>query len=393
MNKLLRLAASLLDNAGLSEANSRLLTTIIVVAAIIIGALLVYWFLSRVLDRYVLRLVAYTEAKWDDVIFNEQVLRSLWILLLAMMLMWLLPGAFSYYPPALKIVQPILKVSVVLSLMMLIVRLIGSSFELFSSLDRYATKNFKGLCQLFQLVVIVGSLIVVASILIGRDPLVIISGLGAMAAVLMLVFQDTILGFIAGIQLTANDMLRPGDWITAPRANINGIVLEVTLNTVKVQNFDQTIVTIPPYSLVKDSFQNWRGMTESGGRRIMRSINIDVNSVRFVEPDEMAEFALEPWCDDKTAARRQVNLTLFRNYLEWHIAQQPTFCPGLTYMVRELQPTPDGIPVEIYFFTTRQEWTAYEHVQADLMDHIFASVNRFGLRIFQAPTGRDIHRC
>lgn len=389
MIKFVKFTEELFDNAGMTIRNSRLVTTIIVVASVLTAALLIYWFMSRVLDRYVIRLVRYTDVKWDDIIFNDSVLRSVWQLLLAIILMAFLPDAFIYYPDALGFVRPLLKILVVLALMMLFVHLLGAAFELFSSFDRYADKTFKGLCQLMQLAVIVGSVIIIASILIGRDPLVIVSGLGAMAAVLMLVFQDTILGFIAGIQLTANDMLRPGDWITAPKANINGTVQEVTLTTVKVQNFDQTIVTIPPYTLVKDSFQNWRGMIESGGRRIMRSISIDMNSVRFLSDDEIPAFESQKWFPEKLDGP-VVNLSLFRRYLEWHITQLPSMCPDLTYMVRELQPTAQGLPVEIYFFTDKQEWTAYEKVQADFLDHIIASVNQFGLSIFQAPTGADI---
>ena len=195
---------------------------------------------------------------------------------------------------------------------------------------------------------------------------------------------------MAGVQLTVNDMLHPGDWITAPRYGVNGVVQEVTLTTVKVQNFDMTIVTIPPYSLVSDAFQNWRGMQSSGGRRIMRSINIDANSVTFMTPGQLSRFSGQPWASRLDLSVRQVNLTVFRHYLEHYISTLASCVSTMTAMVRELQPTSEGIPVEIYFFTSLQEWVSYEHTQADVLDHVIAMVPGFGLRIYQSPSGLDL---
>lgn len=377
---------------GVGTGEIKLTATLTALTTTILFCATIYWVLSRFVDKYVIKLVAYTDIKWDDVIFNPSVLNSIWRLLLSLLLYATLPRCFIYYPDAVSYVQGLCKIFVVLSWVQVITRALSSLFDLMTSLDRFAENSYKGLCQLFQLVTILGGVIIIISILIGRDPLFVLSGLGAVAAVLMLVFQDTILGFVSGLQLTINDMLRPGDWITAPKSNVNGTVLEVSLTTVKIQNFDMTIVTIPPYTLVRDSFQNWRGMQESGGRRVMRSFNIDMLSVNFCTPEQLETYAVEPWWQPEFAklnGNHPVNLTLLRRYLTWYVSTVPTLNPELTWMVRELQPTPEGLPIEIYFFTRQQEWISYEHVQAEVMDHILAVVSRFGLRLYQRPGGSD----
>ena len=203
--------------------------------------------------------------------------------------------------------------------------------------------------------------------------------------------RDTILGLVAGVQLSANDMLRPGDWITMPKYGANGYVIEVSLTTVKVQNFDKTITTIPPYALVSDSFQNWRGMWESGGRRIKRALNIDLNTVRFCTPEEVAEFVSAGWLSEEEAAQKVVNLHVFRNYALDYIRSHPNINHELLQMVRQLQPTPEGLPIEIYCFTQSTVWPEHEATQAELFDHLIASVPQFGLRVFQRPSGKDLY--
>ena len=229
----------------------------------------------------------------------------------------------------------------------------------------------------------------------------------------MLVFKDSIMGLVSGVQLSANDMLRPGDWITMPKYNADGTVIEVTLNTVKVRNFDNTIITIPPYALVSDSFQNWRGMRESGGRRVKRSVNLDVNSVCFCTPEmlerykkivilkeyiEQTEQKVQQYnqqgIDDSVPVNgvHQTNLGVFRAYLELYLKNLPVVNSDLTYMVRQLQPTEKGIPLEVYFFSREKDWVPYEKIQADVFDHIFAVVPYFGLKVFQNPSSADIVR-
>ena len=201
------------------------------------------------------------------------------------------------------------------------------------------------------------------------------------------------MGLVAGVQLSAYDMLRPGDWISMPKYGADGIVQEVTLNTVKVQNWDNTITTIPPYALVSDSFQNWRGMRESGGRRIKRSLHIDMNSIRFCTAEEVEHFAGQGWISEAEKADGQVvNLHVFCHYIERYLRSLQEVNTGMTLMVRQLQPLPEGLPVELYFFTTHKDWIPYERLQAKVFEHLFAVIGTFGLRVYQKPSSLDLER-
>ena len=232
----------------------------------------------------------------------------------------------------------------------------------------------------------------IVSVLIDKNPVVLFTGLGAAATVLMLVFKDTIVGLVAGVQLSANDMLRPGDWITMDKSGANGIVTEVTLTTVKVRNWDNSITTIPPYTLVSDSFQNWRNMQQSGGRRVMRSIYIDVRSIRFCTPEELQRFVAKGWVSADEATAETVNLGVFRRFLEHYLSESSKVNSEMMLMVRQLQPTSQGLPLELYFFVTATSWVPYEHVQADIFDYVLAILPQFGLRLFQSPSGDDLQQ-
>ncbi|MFG6655091.1 mechanosensitive ion channel family protein [Scandinavium sp. M-37] len=269
----------------------------------------------------------------------------------------------------------------------------------------------KGIFQGVKLVsaILVGILII--SLLLGQSPAILISGLGAMAAVLMLVFKDPILGLVAGIQLSANDMLRLGDWLEMPKYGADGAVTDIGLTTVKVRNWDNTITTIPTWSLVSDSFKNWSGMSASGGRRIKRSINIDTTSIHFLDEQEQQRLIqaklLKPYMDSRHEEisqwnaqqggdesilnrRKMTNVGTFRVYLNEYLRNHPQIRNDMTLMVRQLAPDANGLPLEIYAFTNTVVWAEYEGIQADIFDHIYAVVDEFGLRIHQAPTGNDI---
>ncbi|ECD4565614.1 mechanosensitive ion channel [Salmonella enterica subsp. enterica] len=269
----------------------------------------------------------------------------------------------------------------------------------------------KGIFQGIKLIgaIIVGILMI--SLLIGQSPAILISGLGAMAAVLMLVFKDPILGLVAGIQLSANDMLKLGDWLEMPKYGADGAVIDIGLTTVKVRNWDNTITTIPTWSLVSDSFKNWSGMSASGGRRIKRSINIDTTSIHFLDDDEKQRLLtaqllkpyltsrhqeIDEWNKQLDAPesalnhRRMTNIGTFRAYLNEYLRHHPRIRKDMTLMVRQLAPDDHGLPIEIYAFTNTVVWLEYESIQADIFDHIFAVVEEFGLRIHQTPTGSDI---
>ena len=269
----------------------------------------------------------------------------------------------------------------------------------------------KGIFQGIKLIsaIVVGILMI--SLLIGQSPAILISGLGAMAAVLMLVFKDPILGLVAGIQLSANDMLKLGDWLEMPKYGADGAVIDIGLTTVKVRNWDNTITTIPTWSLVSDSFKNWSGMSASGGRRIKRSISIDATSIHFLDEDERQRLhkahllkpylttrhqEIDEWNQQLDAPesvlnhRRMTNIGTFRAYLNEYLRHHPRIRKDMTLMVRQLAPDDHGLPIEIYAFTNTAVWLEYESIQADIFDHIFAVIEEFGLRIHQSPTGNDI---
>ncbi|HSX49611.1 MAG TPA: mechanosensitive ion channel domain-containing protein [Cellvibrio sp.] len=272
----------------------------------------------------------------------------------------------------------------------------------------------RGIFQSIKLIAALITIILIISILIGKSPLILLSGLGAMTAVLSLVFKDTIMGFVAGIQLSANDMLAEGDWLEMPKFGADGDVIDISLTTVKVRNWDKTITTIPAYALISDSFKNWRGMSESGGRRIKRAIHIDATSVKFLSPDDITRLRraalLSDYIEKKIAeieadnqqagvdlsspvnGRRLTNLGTFRAYLRMYLQQHKSIHPDMTQIVRQLSPEAHGIPLEIYAFTNDTRWANYESIQSDIFDHIFAIIPEFGLRIYQTPSGYDVQQ-
>ncbi|RIA36625.1 miniconductance mechanosensitive channel [Hephaestia caeni] len=270
-----------------------------------------------------------------------------------------------------------------------------------------AQRPIKGYLQVVKIIVWCAAAVLIISILIGQSVLLLLSGLGAMAAVLMLVFKDTILSLVASVQLTSNDMVRVGDWIEMPQYNADGDVIDIALHTIKVQNWDKTITTVPTHKLIAESFRNWRGMHESGGRRIKRSLMIDQNSVRFLSADEIAEarrFTLlhayldergreiEHWNTGRDAPNRRqmTNIGVFRAYVAAYLAAHPGINQEMTQMVRQLAPGPAGLPLELYCFTASTAWRDYEAVQADIFDHLLAVMRSFGLRLFQQPSGQDL---
>ncbi len=270
----------------------------------------------------------------------------------------------------------------------------------------------KGIVQSLKIIASIAGVIFIVSVLIGQSPVILISGLGAMTAVLMLIFKDPILGLVAGIQLSANNMLSIGDWLEMPKYNADGAVIDIGLTTVKVRNWDNTVTTIPTYSLISDSFKNWRAMSESGGRRIKRSIHIDVTSIKFITESQMQRLTksrlLSQYILDKSRevedynrsrsedlssalnGRRLTNIGTFRAYLEVYLRNHPHIHRNMTLLVRQLAPEETGVPIEVYAFTSTVVWAEYERIQSDLFDHIFAVVGEFDLRVFQSPSGYDM---
>ncbi|GMN01824.1 mechanosensitive ion channel family protein [Erythrobacter sp. MTPC3] len=270
---------------------------------------------------------------------------------------------------------------IVISVAMAIVKALAYGNELYERLPRSKNRPIKGFVQVVKIIVLCGAAIIMISVLIDQSPLLLLSGLGAITAVLLLVFKDTILSLVASVQLTSNDMLRVGDWIEMPSMQADGDVIDISLHTVKVQNFDKTITTIPTHRLVSDAYRNWRGMSESGGRRIKRSIVLDQNSIRFLSDEEVVDLKKFRILKPYLAAKRDE----IAAYLKWH----PRIGEGFTLLVRQLDPGPQGLPIQIYCFADTTAWGEYEDIQADIFDHLLAIVPEFGLTVFQEPSGRD----
>ena len=302
--------------------------------------------------------------------------------------------------------------AIAFSIAMAMVRGLSYANELYDRLPRSKNRPIKGFVQLVKIIVVCGAAIVIISILIDQSPVYLLTGLGAVTAVLLLVFKDTILSVVASVQLTTNDMLRVGDWITMPSMNADGDVIDISLHTVKVQNFDKTIVTVPTHRLVSDSYANWRGMAESGGRRIKRSLAFDQNSIRFLSDEETVDLKkfeiLKPYLEAKREeiaqwnanelegevapvnARRLTNIGTFRAYIMAYLQWHPRIDDNFTLLVRQLSPGPQGLPIELYCFTNTTIWHEYEGIQSDIFDHLIAILPEFGLRMFQEPSGMDL---
>lgn len=398
-----------LINDTSSELDNTIILALIILTTILIDYTCRYLFLGMFK-----RLAKKTKNQWDDLIVERKIINKLMHIIPAVLVFVLLPLAFPLEetPKILQILQLVCKIYIIAVSLRFINASLSVIHEIYNRKESLKNKPLKGFIQILQVAVFFIGFILIISILIGKSPATLFAGLGASAAILMLVFKDTILGFVAGIQLSANDMLRPGDWITMEKYGANGTVTEVTLNAVKVKNFDNTITTIPPYALVSDAFQNWRGMSESPGRRIKRSINIDMNSVRFCTPEMLAKFRkislLTEYIDTMETelkrynkehaidasiwvnGRRQTNIGVFRAYLVNYLQSLPEVSKDLTCMVRQLQSTEKGIPIELYFFSSIKEWVSYEGVQSDVFDHILAVIPEFDLRVFQNVSGNDL---
>jgi miniconductance mechanosensitive channel len=365
--------------------------------------------LRGIVSRILRPIIKRTRTGWDDILYQRGVFTKMVPLLTWLLLALLSPVLFSDESSfgifAIRVTRSVLSALTILTLG---VWLEGLN-AIYETKPSSRQRPLKGYVQLVRIFLYAVAGIIVVTALMNVSPVAILSGFGAMSAVLLLVFKDTLLGLVSGVQLSSNDMVRIGDWIEMPKYGADGDVIDINLQTVKVRNWDMTITTIPIYALISDSFKNWRGMSESGGRRIMRSILIDAESVAFLSPRQIREFSgselLGPYIAAKLdelakdpgstneqdpSRRRLTNIGTFRAYMGLYIDKHPGINQEMIHMVRQLQPTPDGIPLEIYAFTRNKAWVVYEGVQADIMDHLLAVIPRFGLRIYQHPSGGDI---
>ena len=380
------------------------LNEVILLVLVLLLAFVANYITKKIILRLVNRLVRTTSTQWDDFLMKRGVFT---------LMSHLVPAIIIYYLAPTDLIN----MQLAAIIYMIIVGLLVVNAFLNSVVDIYRTFEFarrvpiRGFMQLIKIIIIIAAAIMILGMLVGRDPTKILAGFGAMTAVLMLIFKDAILGFVAGIQLSANNMVHMGDWIEMPKYGADGDVIDVSLTTVKVQNWDKTISTIPAYSLISDSFKNWRGMSESGGRRIKRSLNIDMNTVRFCDETMLNKFRriqyLTEYIDSKKReidehnkaaniddselvnGRRMTNVGTFRAYVIAYLKNHPKINQDMTFLVRQLKSTEYGLPIEIYVFCNDKVWANYEGIQADIFDHILAVIPEFGLRVFQNPTGSD----
>jgi miniconductance mechanosensitive channel len=368
----------------------------------ILAAFLSYFIVKTIFTRVVTALFERTKNKIDDILIDSKIFKQLSLIAPALVFIYA-KGIINMRPEISQIIAAYIGVNVTL----IIIRLFTLINRIYNTFEISDTRPIKGYIQMAQ--VLAGFLGIIASvyIAIGKSPLGFISGLGAMTAVLMLIFKDTILSFIAGMQLMFNDLIHKGDWIEVPQFGADGDVIDIALYNVTVQNFDKTIVYIPTSKLMDGSFKNWRGMKEAGGRRIKRSINIDQSSIRFLHKDDIERLKninlIRDYLDSKLNEdvdadgtdpnrRKLTNVGTFRAYIINYLKAHPKIRKDLTLLVRQLPPGPEGLPIEIYVFTNDTDWIVYEGIQSDIFDHLLAAVNEFDLSVFQHPAGSDIKK-
>ena len=346
---------------------------------------------SKIVIPITNRLTKKTRFKWDDMVFNSDNLKHATNLLAGIILISSLPLLMPENSTLFSVSSKICVIYITIIFVRLCCGILTSLYLLTNYAKKTKNHTLQGVFQMLKILIICIGIIIVTSIVIDKDPTKLLAGLGASAAVLMLVFKDSIMGLVAGVQLTANDMLRPGDWIIVDKYGADGEVMEVTLTTVKVRNWDKTIVTLPPYALVSESFQNWRGMFDSGGRRIKRSIFIDMNTIALCSKEDVERLAGKGLLTPDSSTTGIVNLTAFREWLEIWLKNNEKVNHGMMTMVRHLQPTANGLPLELYFFFNGTAWVDYEHVQAEIFEYVLAILPEFGLKVFQSPTGKDLN--
>jgi miniconductance mechanosensitive channel len=378
---------------------------------ILVVALLAGWLARYFLVPLLEKGVRHSSNQWDDTLVAQGFFRRLGAVLPLITVIVAVDLLFSPQDPTAEIVRRLAMAFLVLVGVRIITSFLAAALQVYDSHDISRERSLRGYVEVLKIVLWVMGAIFAVAFLADRSPWGIMSVFGGLTAVLLLVFKDIILGFVASLQISANKMARVGDWIEMPAYGADGDVIDVSIHTVKVQNWDKTITTIPTYALVSNSFKNWRGMSESGGRRIKRAIYLDMNSIRFCD-DEMLErfgeyeilkdyltakqneleaYNQEHRVDTATTVngRRQTNIGVFRAYIVAYLRANPNIHQEMTFLVRHLAPTPQGIPLEIYVFSNDQVWANYEAIQADIFDHLLAAVPEFGLKVFQYPSGSD----
>lgn len=407
---MIELIKNLLIYYGVNQKFTLYLSNIIAVIIIIIISLVVDTIVRKVLLKYLQAYVNKTKVKWDDILLDGKILQRL----AHIVPIGIIHASAPLFPTYQLWIEKISFSFIVIIILLSVNKLFDAINEIYSSYEISKTRPIKGYLQVIQIILYTISIIILISILIDRSPWFLLSGIGAATAIIILIFQNSILGLVASIQITSNNMLQIGDWIEMSKYGADGDVLEISLHTVKIQNFDKTITTIPTHALLSESFRNWRGMQQSGGRRIKRSIYLDMTSIKFCNEEMLKKFEeiqyIKEYLKNKRKeidkynkdyninnsnivnGRRLTNIGIFRIYIESYLKNHPKISKNMIHIVRQLQPSENGLPIELYAFTNKTEWIEYEGIQADIFDHILAVVPEFDLRIYQCPTGYDLNK-
>ncbi len=383
------------------------LSIVLLILFIVLICMVANFITKKVIINLITRIVTKTKYQWDNMLVERKVFRRLSHIVPAIII-HAFSSSFAYE----DLIRTGANIYIIIVGLMVLSSLLNAINDIYQTYEVAKTRPIKGYVQVIKIIVITFGIILVIANLMGKSPLILLSGIGALSAVFMLVFKDSLLGLVAGVQLTTNDMVRVGDWIEVPKYGADGDIIDISLVTVKVQNWDKTITYVPAYALVSESFINWRGMQTSGGRRIKRSLFIDTNSITFCSEEMIEKFKQIQFLSEHISKREQeieeynlrhdinrsnpvngralTNIGVFRAYVSNYLKRHPGINQEMTLMVRQLAPTEHGLPLEIYAFTDDVRWAVYETTQADIFDHLFAVSEEFGLRLFQDPSGHDL---
>lgn len=404
----------LIASLGVSEQYVSPLNLLVMLTLLVIVLLIVDYLTRKILVTTLTVAAKRTKTKFDDYLIQNKTLARLGHVVPLIVAVQLIPTVLAGYPDWVEPVRKFIDVLLVIAWVMVINAFFKSIGDLLRDRPAFHDKPIGSYVQVAHIFTMFIGGIIIFSLLTGNSPWAFLGAMGAASAILMLVFKDTIMGFVASIQVSTNDMIRVGDWIEMPKFGADGDVLEINLNTVKVRNWDKTITTVPTYYLITESVKNWRGMHESGGRRIKRAVHIKISTIRYLEKDEIQLLKkiqlLAPYIDERQAeidaynkesgaeptmpvnGRKMTNVGLFRQYITQYTTQHPLIHKGYTMLVRQLEPTQYGLPIELYMYTSDTKWAVYENAMADIFDHLLASAKYFGLEIFEAPASDDIRQ-
>ncbi len=396
---------------GVEETSAMYLKLIILLFVLFIFTYVTNLIVKKVLIRSIRSVIKKTKTVWDDALVENKVFNTLSHIAPAVVIYLTTPYIFEDFSGAIPYILRLVNAYISTVLIIVIINFLNTLKYYFENTKLFKDNPLDSYFQLIKIAIYIIGGIIILSFLLNKSPLYFFSALGAMTVVLLLIFKDTLMGFVASIQLSANDMIQIGDWVSMPKYGADGDVIEMNLTTIKIQNWDKTITTIPTYAFISESFKNWRGMSESGGRRIKRSLNIKISSIKFCTPEMLERYKkfqlIKDYIEEKSNkieeynkenkidksylinGRHLTNIGIFRVYAEAYVKINPDININMTCMVRQLLPTEKGLPIEIYTFSNRQEWVTYESIMSDMFDHLIAAVPEFELEVFQNPTGTD----